>query len=109
MPHTSYFYEEDKLTTVQYESTFLLFDSTSTIFYKYDSAEEDFLPMPVKMSKPMGGGSPILVSLDNFPTTTTSTVGSGKILFLGKRRIPPIDFPLVHSCIQCHVMKNYTS
>ena len=63
---------ENLLRSVPYEESFLLFDSESTTFYKYDSVGEEFLPMPVKMSRAIGGaGTPIIVNLDNFPTSTS--------------------------------------
>ena len=63
---------DNQLRTVPYEASFLLFDSESTTFYKYGSAEEEFLPMPVKMSRAIGdAGTPIIVNLDNFPTSTS--------------------------------------
>ena len=71
-----------RLTTVPYESTFLLFGSWSTTFYKYDGAEEDFLPMPVNMYEPIGDATPLLVSLNNFPTATNTEGLPGKIVLL---------------------------
>ena len=71
-----------RLTTVPYQSTFLLFDSSDIIIYKYDRADEEFLPMPVRMTNPIGRGTAILVSLDNFPTTTNTPGLPGKIMFL---------------------------
>ena len=77
--------ENIHVTTVPYESTFLLFVSSGTTFFKYDRAEEEFLQMPVSMFKPIGGGTPLLVNLDNFPTTTITPGLPGKILILEKR------------------------
>ena len=66
------------VTTVPYEQTFLLFDSKDTVFYKYDRAEEEFLPMPRRMSQQ---GTPLLVSLDIFPKTIHTAL-PGKIAFV---------------------------
>ena len=41
--------------------------------------------MPVSMFKPIGGGTPLLVNLDNFPPTTITPGLPGKILILEKR------------------------
>ena len=56
-----------KVWTIPYGSTFLLFNSDDTTIYQYNDEEEEFHPMPVNMSKPLDGATPILVDLDIFP------------------------------------------
>ena len=70
--------------TIPYGSSFLLLsadDMNDPTIYKYDSAEEEFHPLPVNMTKPLCEpkerwhnerrcATPILVDLDMFPTCT---------------------------------------
>ena len=63
--------------TIPYGSSFLLLsadDENDPTIYQYDSAEEEFHPLPVKMTKPLcrygGCAMPMLVDLDMFPTCT---------------------------------------
>ena len=56
-----------RVRTIPYESTFLLFNSDDTTIYQYNDDEEEFHPMPVNMSKPLDGATPIVVDLDIFP------------------------------------------
>ncbi len=76
------------LATVPYGSTFLLFESEDTTFYKYDGAEEEFQPMPVSLTEPIGDyGTPVLVSLDIFPATIMTPGLTGKnTLFFEERK-----------------------
>ena len=64
--------------TIPYESSFLLLsadeEENDPTIYQYDSAEEEFHPLPVNMTKPLcrygGCATPMLVDLDMFPTCT---------------------------------------
>ena len=69
-----------KMWTIPYGSTFLLFNSDDITIYQYDDDEEEFHPMPVNMSKPLDGATPIVVYLDIFPicrgdAATVSSMG----------------------------------
>ena len=54
------------------------------MIYKYDREEEDLI-MSVKMTKPMGRGTAIPVSLDIFPRPTMTPGLTGKIMFFEKK------------------------
>ena len=73
--------------TIPYGSSFLLLsadeEENDPTIYQYDSAEEEFHPLPVNMTKPLCElyqidpwrnerrcGTPMLVDLDMFPTCT---------------------------------------
>ena len=55
------------------------------MIYKYDREEEDLI-MPVRVTKPMGRGTAIPVSLDIFPTPTMAPALTGNIMFFEKRK-----------------------
>ena len=70
--------------TIPYGSSFLLLstdeEENDPTIYQYDSAEEEFHPLPVNMTKPLceptetrpyrSCATPMLVDLDMFPTCT---------------------------------------
>ena len=52
--------------TIPYGSSFLLFEPEDPTIYQFNEYDEQFQPMPVNMSVPLDGATPLIVDLDIF-------------------------------------------